>query len=398
MRWGLASSRFADFERRVMQKFAISSSRMWSIALLSLACTAPLGAWAQAGATVKITLVASADAEGQNGLGDEVQIMTQAVIDEYNDTQKGGPTIDLQVLDSQGVSEAKLAQEATGSAAIISCVGQSACLLQAKVAKSLGIPLLGPMTGDMALRDKAWAGTVLPVRPSNAEALKNALRALSTMRVKKLGVLVQNDAYGKDLEAVLAAQKLPEGLELAVKETIDPKTAWAPLTQRLQTAGVTAVLLLSDHVPTANALVSYWNSRRKTAAAYTPTMMHLDGLALPEYAEKAAGYPGGSMFVTIVPSPWGGRRQAQRDYQALAQSKGIYRASYGSFEAFLNARVLVNAVRNGKATTASKISQYLHSSNSISLGGLSLRYVGDKNETTGFLDQAVLGGDGSFRH
>jgi hypothetical protein len=127
-------------------------------------------------------------------------------------------------------------------------------------------------------------------------------------------------------------------------------------------------------------------------------MMHLDGLALPEYAEKAAGYPGGSMFVTIVPSPWGGRRQAQRDYQALAQSKGIYRASYGSFEAFLNARVLVNAVRNGKATTASKISQYLHSSNSISLGGLSLRYVGDKNETTGFLDQAVLGGDGSFRH
>ena len=103
------------------------------------------------------------------------------------------------------------------------------------------------------------------------------------------------------------------------------------------------------------------------------------------------------MFVTIVPSPWGGRRQAQRDYQALAQSKGIYRASYGSFEAFLNARVLVNAVRNSKATTPAKLTQYLYNNPSY-LGGLSLRYVAGKNDTTGFLDQAVLGGDGSFRH
>lgn len=373
-----------------------TQARAWSSFALALALAAPLGAMAQ-GAPIKVTLVASADEEGQNGLGDEVQIMTQAVIDEYNDTQTGGPTIELQVLDSQGVSEAKLAQEAAGSLALVSCVNEKPCLLQAKVAKALNIPLLGPMTGDMALRDKAWAGTVLPVRPSNADALKNALRALSTMRVKKLGVLVQGDAYGQDLDAVLGTLKLPEGLEIAVKETIDSKSAWPAVTQRLQGAGVTAVLLLSDHVPTANALVSYWNSRRKTAAAYTPTMMHLDGLALPEYAEKAAGYPGGSMFVTVVPSPWGGRRQAQRDYQALAQSKGIYRASYGSFEAFLNARVLVNAVRNGKTTTPAKLTQYLHSS-PVSLGGLSLRYVAGKNDTTGFLDQAVLGGDGSFRH
>ncbi len=380
-----------------MQKIAIAFSHFGSVIALAVACATPMPVAAQAGTDIKVTLVASADEEGQNGLGDEVQIMTQAVIDEYNDTQTGGPRMELQVLDSRGVSEAKLAQEAAGSIALVSCVGEAACLLQAKVAKSLNIPLLGPMTGDMALRDKAWMGTVLPVRPSNADALRNALRALSTMRIKKLGVLVQNDANGKDLDAVLTSLKLPEGLEVAAKETIDPKTPWAPLTQRLQNAGVTAVLLLSDDVPTANALVGYWNSRRKTAAAYTPTMMHLDGLALPQYAEKAAGYPGGSMFVTIVPSPWGGRRQAQRDYQALAQSKGIYRASYGSFEAFLNARVLVNAVRNSKATTPAKLTQYLYNNPSY-LGSLSLRYVAGKNDTTGFLDQAVLGGDGSFRH
>lgn len=381
-----------------MQNLRISSSRAWVALAAALACAASPLVWAQAaGASVKVTLVASADEEGQNGLGDEVQVMTQAVIDDYNDTQTGGPSIELQVLDSQGVSEAKLAQEAAGSLTLISCVGEKACLLQAKVAKSLNIPLLGPMTGDMALREKNWSGTVLPVRPSNVDALQSALRVLSTMRIKKLGVLVQNDAYGKDLDTALAALKLPAGLEVAAKESISAQGSFPQLTQRLQAAGVTAVLLLSDDVPTANALVNYWNSRRKTAAAYTPTMMHLDGLALPAYAEKAAGYPGGSMFVTVVPSPWGGRRQAQREYQQLAQSRGLYRASYGSFEAFLNAKVLVNAVRNGKTTTPAKLTQYLHST-PISLGGLSVRFDGGKNDTTGFLDQAVLGADGSFRH
>jgi hypothetical protein len=29
---------------------------------------------------------------------------------------------------------------------------------------------------------------------------------------------------------------------------------------------------------------------------------------------------------------------------------------------------------------------------------LTLRYVGGKNDSTGFLDQAVLGVDGAFRH
>lgn len=381
-----------------MQGSRAYSSSILASAALALAASISGSAWAQTGAApIKVTLVASADDEGQNGLGDEVEVMTRAVIDEYNETQTTGPSIELQVLDSHGLNEAKLAQEAAGSLAIISCVGAKSCEMQAKAAKSLGIPLLGPMTGDVLLRDKAWQSSVLPVRPSDADVIQNALRALATMRVKKLGVLVQDSSYGANLDAVLGSLKLPDGLEVAAKLKIKAKDNFAQTTQQLQAAGVTAVLLLSNDVPTANALVSYWNSRRKTAAAYTPTMMHLEGLALPEYAEKAAGYPGGSMFVTIVPNPWGGRKQAQRDYQQLAQSRGIYRASYGSLEAFLNAKVLVRAINDGKATTPARLMQYVHNT-PMNLGGLTLRYTAGKNTSTGFLDQAVLGVDGAFRH
>ena len=64
------------------------------------------------------------------------------------------PVIPVLIIDK--LSEAKLAQEAAGSLALVSCVNEKPCLLQAKVAKALNIPLLGPMTGDMALRDKAF--------------------------------------------------------------------------------------------------------------------------------------------------------------------------------------------------------------------------------------------------
>ena len=377
-------------------KFSHRSSS--SLAVLALGLLLQGGVWAQGAkpeASVKVTLLASPDAVGQNGLGDEIQIMTQAVIDDYNDAHTG-PNIELQVLDSKNTDEKTLAKEAAGSIAILSCVGKTNCLMQAGVAKALDIPLIGPMSGDESLRGKDM-GLVFPVRPSDVEALTEGLSSLSTMRIRKLGVLVQDDDYGKSLAADLAQLKLPDGLAVVATEKINQKTDFNGMTARLQRAGVTAVLILSDDVPTASALVGYWNMRRKTAEAYTPVLMHLDGLALPAYADKVAGYPGGAMFVTVVPNPWGGRRQAQRDYQQLAQSKGIYRASYGSLEAYINARLLVTAVRNGKATTAAKLVQYLRAA-PISLGGLSVRYTAGKSTSTGFIDQAVLGPDGAFRH
>ena len=159
---------------------------------------------------------------------------------------------------------------------------------------------------------------------------------------------------------------------------------------------MTAVLILSDDITTTSNLVQYWKSNRKTAKAYTPTLIHLNHLARPDYAEKINGYPAGALFITIVPSPWAGKRQVQRDYQQLAQTRGIYRANYESFEAFINASVLVRAIKDSKATTPAKLAQYLRST-PINLGGMTVRHSGPKIGT-GILDQAVLGLDGAFRH
>ena len=362
---------------------------------LPVLCLAAISSpvWAQS--ELKVTLAIPGDAAGINGQGDEIELMTQAVIDDYNNANPTLPAITLQVIDSKTTDEKTLLQDAAGSIALLSCSSTKDCLVQANIAKTLQIPLIGPMSGDAAMRDPA-ANYVFPVRPSNKETLQEALHAISGMRVKNLGVLVQNNYYGKSADAELSAIALPKDLTIAAKENIATDSNWETITRKLQSAGVTAVLILSDDITTTSNLVQYWKSNRKTAKAYTPTLIHLNHLARPDYAEKINGYPAGALFITIVPSPWAGKRQVQRDYQQLAQTRGIYRANYESFEAFINASVLVRAIKDSKATTPAKLAQYLRST-PINLGGMTVRHSGPKIGT-GILDQAVLGLDGAFRH
>ena len=362
---------------------------------LPLLCVSALSSAAWAQTELKVTLAIPSDDAGMNGQGNEVELMTQAVIDDYNSANPTLPAINLQIIDSSTTDAKTLQQEAAGSIALLSCRSTTDCLTQANIAKTLQIPLIGPMSGDIAMRDKANAN-IFPVRPSNTETLAEALHAISGMRVKNLGVLVQNNYYGKSVDAELSALTLPKGLTIAAKESIAANSNWEALSRKLQAAGVTAVLILSDDMVTSSNLVQFWKSKRKTSSAYTPTLVHLNHLARPDYAEKINGYPAGALFITIVPSPWAGKRQVQRDYQQLAQSRGIYRANYESFEAFINASVLVHAIKDSKATTPAQLTQYLRTT-PVNLGGMTVRQSGPKIGT-GILDQAVLGLDGAFRH
>ena len=375
-------------------KSLLSAAKLAKMAL-PLLCVSALSSAAWAQTELKVTLAIPSDDAGINGQGNEIELMTQAVIDDYNSANPTLPPLTLQVIDSKTTNEKTLLQEAAGSIALLSCASTTDCLVQANVAKTLQIPLVGPMSGDAAMRDKA-ATNIFPVRPSNIEVLQEALHAISGMRVKNLGVLVQNNYYGKSVDAELSAMTLPKGLTIAAKESMAPGSNWEALSRKLQSAGVTAVLIISDDTATASSLVQFWKSKRKTASAFTPTLIQLNHLATPEYAEKINGYPAGALFITIVPSPWAGKRQVQRDYQQLAQTRGIYRANYDSFEAFINASVLVHAIKDSKATTPAKLAQYLRST-PINLGGMTVRQSGPKIGT-GILDQSVLGLDGAFRH
>ena len=375
-------------------KSFLSAAKLAKLAL-PLLCISALSTSAWAQTELKVTLAIPSDDAGINGQGNEVELMTQAVIDDYNNSNPTLPAINLQIIDSSTMDANTLQQEAAGSIALLSCRSTTDCLTQGNIAKTLQIPLVGPMTGDTAMRDKANS-YIFPVRPSNTETLQEALQAISGMRVKNLGVLIQNNYYGKSMDAELSALTLPKGLTISAKESIAANSNWEALSRKLQSAGVTAVLFLSDDMVTSSNLVQFWKSKRKTSAAYTPTLVHLNHLARPDYAEKINGYPAGALFITIVPSPWAGKRQVQRDYQQLAQTRGIYRANYESFEAFINVSVLVHAIKGSKATTPAQLMQYLRST-PINLGGMTVRQTGPKIGT-GILDQAVLGLDGAFRH
>ena len=266
-------------------KSFLSAAKLAKLAL-PLLCISALSTSAWAQTELKVTLAIPSDDAGMNGQGNEIELMTQAVIDDYNSSNPTLPAINLQIIDSSTTDAKTLQQEAADSIALLSCSSTTDCLTQGNIAKTLQIPLIGPMSGDTGMRDKANT-YIFPVRPSNAEALQEALQAISGMRVKNLGVLVQNNYYGKSMDAELSALTLPKGLTISAKESIAANSNWEALSRKLQSAGVTAVLFLSDDMVTSSNLVQFWKSKRKTSAAYTPTLVHLNHLARPDYAEKS---------------------------------------------------------------------------------------------------------------
>ena len=116
-----------------------------------------------------------------------------------------------------------------------------------------------------------------------------------------------------------------------------------------------------------------------------------------QYADRVKGHMGMAAFVTVTPSPWGSRLPAQQDYQRIAKAAGL-KPSYLSFESYLNARLLIEAVKNGQVKNKTDLSRWLDAAANIDLGtGYGLNYKGERQGAS-HTDLAVLTPEGKFRH
>jgi hypothetical protein len=114
------------------------------------------------------------------------------------------------------------------------------------------------------------------------------------------------------------------------------------------------------------------------------------------YATRLRGYTGASAFAVVTPSPWESKLTAQREYQRISKEAGLP-LSYLGLEAFLNAKLLMDAVNKGNARSAADVTRYLAGAQEIDLGGYIVSYAGDRMGSR-FTDLSLLRSDGTFKH
>ncbi|MDY0106868.1 MAG: ABC transporter substrate-binding protein [Giesbergeria sp.] len=264
-------------------------------------------------------------------------------------------------------------------------------LLTDGVLEQGGAALVAPYTGGEPLRNpfNPW---IFHVRAGYADETEHMVQQVTTLGMTRIGVMYQDDGFGKaGLEGVqkaLAKRKL----ELSVAAPYDRNTDQvdAAVTKVMQ-SDAQAVIMIAVNKP-ASAFIQRYREAGGGAQLYNISVVD------PAEIVKLAGLKNahGLGISQVVPYPYLPNLPVVREYQALLKKYAPEEhVNYTSFEQFLGAKVLVEALRRaGPAPTRGKVLKALEGLGNYDLGGVTVNFSPSNRVGSRYVEVTVIGRTG----
>ncbi len=264
-------------------------------------------------------------------------------------------------------------------------------LLQDGVLEQGGAALVAPYTGGESLRSpyNPW---IFHVRAGYVDETEHMVQQLTTLGMNRIAVMYQDDGFGKSGLAGVEAAMAKRGLALVATAPYERNTDQVDAAaQAILKADVHAVIMIAVNKPAA-AFVKRFRELGGGAQLYNISVVD------PAEIVKIAGlkYAHGLGISQVVPYPYRPQLPVVREYQQLLKTYAPdAEVNYTSFEEFLGAKVLVEALRRaGPQPTRAKVVKALESMHQYDLGGLTLGY-GPKNRIgSRQVEVTVIGSNG----
>ena len=275
--------------------------------------------------------------------------------------------------------------------ALLSCFGTPNNQAILPMVVESGVPYVAPLSGASSLRKNVR--NIFHVRASYTDEIVRLVQRLTSMGIKNIAVLYQDNSYGKemleDATRALAEQGHQPALQVAVatdgKNQADAVAQVAkvrPAAVLLATAGTVSVALVRGLRKSAPGVL---------LAGLSPT---LPSDSLKQLGEDASGMA----LSMVVPDPHRAKLQLVRDYQGAMRALGYQDFTQGSLEADVNTRVLAEGLeRTGRDPQQVRQNAALAAIRNWNLGGFMVDYSGQTPFVgSRFLDLGVLGSSGRF--
>ncbi|QCB48375.1 ABC transporter substrate-binding protein [Hydrogenophaga sp. PAMC20947] len=264
-------------------------------------------------------------------------------------------------------------------------------LLKDGVLAAGGAALVAPYSGGESLRSpfNPW---IFHVRAGYADEAEHMVQQLTTLSMNRIAVMYQDDGFGKSglegVESALERRKLKVVAAAGYPRNTDDV---AEAVKTIAAAKPQAVIMIAINKPAAAFIKQY----RETGGA---AQLYNISVVNPAEIVRLAGleFAHGLGISQVVPYPYQAKLPVVREYQQLLKKYAPgAEVNYTSFEEFLGAKVLVEALRRaGPAPTRERVVKALESLQKFDLGGLVVNYSPTNRIGSRTVEVTVIGSSG----
>ncbi|OIQ80566.1 hypothetical protein GALL_376710 [mine drainage metagenome] len=277
--------------------------------------------------------------------------------------------------------------------ALLGFVGTPTTLAAKPLIDAAQIPLIGPFTGADALR-RPVDPYVFNLRASYDDETRRIVDAFLFLGLKRVAVFYQDDAYGaaglSGVRRALAAHGLAPVATGSVQRNT---TAVDAALRAILPAHPDLIVQIGTYAESA----AFITAARQGGFGGQFANVSFVGAQSLAHALGAAG--DGVMISEVVPFPYSGTSAIQRDYAQAMKASGDTTLDFTSFEGYIDARVLVQALRRaGRVPTRAALIASLDHLGSDDLGGYVVHFAPDDHDGSHFVDVTSIDSHGSFRH
>ena len=256
-----------------------------------------------------------------------------------------------------------------------------------------GAALVAPYTGGESLRNpfNPW---IFHVRAGYADEAEHMVQQLTTLGMNRIAVMYQDDGFGKAglLGVTNALDK--RKLKLAVAAGYERNTDKVEeAVKKIKASDAQAIIMVSVNKSTAAFMKLY---RESGGGAQMYNISVVDPAELVKLAGLKNAH--GLGISQVVPYPYMANMPVVREYQTLLKKYAPKElVNYTSFEEFVGAKVLVEALRRaGPNPTRAKVVKALETMGSYDTGGIAVSYSPSNRIGSRYVEVTVIGSTGKL--
>ena len=274
--------------------------------------------------------------------------------------------------------------------AIFNCLGTPMVEAMLPQVIESGIPFFAPFTGAGSARPKNTRN-VFNIRASYADETGHLVQHLATIGIKRIAIVHQNNAFGKDVAAVARQVMASKGLTEAAVATIENNSSdAAAAAAKIAGSQPEAVIMGLAGQPTVE-FVKAIRQQRKGLPLYALSVMG-SAATLKAMGDDATGIT----VSQVMPLPANNGLMLVREFQQAWKAAGVALApSHLALEGYVNARVFAEALRRaGRNPTRSSFIDSAWSMKRFDLGGFEVSFTNSAKGASRFVELNMVGRGG----